>query len=343
MHKFLTILLGCVFILGLSACGGDTEQPAPVEEEIVAAEQEPAEAPPQIALTIGHHLAENSSLQLALLDFKEQVEHQSENYITVHIFADSSYGSASQMLTAASEGSLPITIPADSHLAAYDDAWNILNLPFLFSDYEQAKGAIDGDLGAYLDELLLGTSTFNAGYLYNGTNQMANNIRPLTIIEDWQDIVFGLDGELLTWQMFEILAAKPSLVYQDEIYKSLQASLIEGQVDTLSNIHKTLSYQLQPYLTISNHSYEFMPIIISQTWYDSLIDEHKAIIDTNLAILIEEQIALELTTEQSALADLTAEGIQINTLDAAIIDTIKGSLIPLYDQFNQQLDLVNSQ
>ncbi len=339
MHKFLTILLGIVFILGLSACASTAEEAPPTPQPEV---EEEAPAPPQIALTIGHHQAENSSLQLALHDFKERVETESQNYITVHIFADSSYGSASQMLTAASEGSLPITIPEDNHLVAYDDAWNILNLPFAFSDYDQAQAAIDGALGAYLNELLLGTSTFNAGYLYNGTNQIANNIRPLITAEDWQDIVFGLEGDLPTWQMFEILAAKPSLVYQDEIYKSLQASLIEGQVGTLSNIHKTLTYQLQPYLTLSNHSYEFMPIIISQTWYDSLIDEHKAIIDANLALLIEEQIALELTTEQSALADLTAYGIQVNTLDAAIIETIKGSLSPLYEQYAPQLDLVST-
>ena len=274
----------------------------------------PAFAAQSTTLKIGHVEAENRSTHIALVQFKERVEAESNGNITVEIYPNASYGNDAQMVAAVAMGALQMTLPSTGNMAPYNERWGIFDVPFLFTSVEAAFNAVDGRIGEYLDALLKGTGTISLGYTYNGVRSMSNSIRPINEPNDCKGLIFRIMDSAVFRVMFQSLGANPTPIAFSEVYTALQTGVAEGQENAASLTYAMRFHEVQKFYSLTEHVFSFLPIVTSEVWYNGLSAENKAVIDRNIPIMIAEQREMEVAENERFIQLIADSGVAVNSI-----------------------------
>ena len=102
-----------------------------------------------------------------------------------------------------------------------------------------------------------------------------------------------------------------------ELYTALENKTVDGQENPYSVILSNKFFEVQKYMSVTNHVYSPWIVMVSKKWWDGLSkDEQKVLMDAAKA---SRDFERKDTREEAAkaLADLKAKGMQINELPAA--------------------------
>lgn len=332
MKKMLVVIMLLICALFLFACGTTPPAEEPAEET----DTEVTPEAQKVTLKIGHVEAEDRSTHIALVNFKEKVEAESNGNITVEIYPNASMGDDAEMVAAVSLGTLQMTLPATGNMAPYSEKWGVFDIPFLFNSVDAAFAAVDGEIGEYLNALLEGTGTISLGYTYNGVRCMTNNVRPINEPADCEGIVFRIMDSAVFRKMFECLGANPTPISFSEVFTSLQTGVAEGQENAASLTYAMRFHEVQKYFSATEHVYSFLPIITSEEWYNSLDAANKEIIDRNIPIMIEEQREMEVNDNQKYIDLIEESGVEINYISPENHQKFVEAVQPLYDEYKEK-------
>ncbi|MDO4581226.1 MAG: TRAP transporter substrate-binding protein [Bacillota bacterium] len=328
MKKLLFVMMLVVaMVFCFAACAA--EEPAaedPVAEEPVAEGQ-------QVTLRIGHVEAEDRSTHIALVNFKDRVEAESNGNITVEIYPNASIGDDAEMIAAVALGTLEMTLPATGNMSSYGLEWGVFDLPWLFTSPEAAFAACDNEIGDFLNGLLEGTGCISLGYTYNGMRCMSNNDRPIYGPEDCVGIDFRIMDSAVFRSMFELLGSNPTVIAFSEVYSSLQNGVVSGQENAPSLTYAMRFHEVQQYFSLTNHVHSFLPIVTNEAWYLALDETNRAIIDAAIADMIVEQRELELADYDKYVQMIADYGVEVNEVDAAGMEAFKEAVAPIYDEY----------
>lgn len=318
MRKTFAILLSVALMVALmSGCGEKSAESVEVEST---------------SIRISSSVAESHPTHLALEKFKEIVEAETDGSVTVEIYPNSVLGSEDSIVTQLQNGGVDSAVLGGiSYLSHEAPLVNIEEVPFLFSSYEEAAAAYNGEYGKRLTEI--GMEPFGlhvANYWINGFRHFTNSVRPLETPEDMKGIKFRsapVDMRLLT---FETLGASAISVNFNELFTALQQGTVNGQENPLSIIQAQQFYEVQEYLSLSGHIYNASPFVFSQTSWDSYSDALKDIITSAAAEAQAYQYELVTESEESIVEDLKAKGMKVNEID---YDSFRKAVQPVWDNF----------
>ena len=141
-RKILSLVLCLAMMVSLAACGGSSEEQAPASDTDSSAEQ--------IVIKISHQNAITHPTQKGLEKFKELLEERSGGTMTCDIYDSAVLGNDTSNLQQVIAGSLDAAMIMGADIwQGYDKRAMIENLPFMFSTYEEARAAWDGEFGQY--------------------------------------------------------------------------------------------------------------------------------------------------------------------------------------------------
>jgi tripartite ATP-independent transporter DctP family solute receptor len=319
MKKALSLLLALAMSLSLTACGGGTTASNDTKSSTV--------------LKVGHVEAEDRSTHKALLQFKEDVETKTEGRISVSIFPNSELGGDEELCESVAMGTIQMALPSTSVLTAYKDEIGILDMPYLFKDAQSAFDALDGELGAQIDEWISGNGFVSLGYLYNGPRCTTNSVRPIYTPADLSGMKIRVMNSPVFITMYETLGANATPMSFSELFTGLQQNVVEGQENPPTLIYASGFQQVQKYLTLDNHVHNFLPILTNEAWLNSLSDEDQAILKECAATMVENQRRIELEDNETIVAKLEAEGMEVNELTDEQYEAFVEAVQPMYDQY----------
>ena len=114
--------------------------------------------------------------------FDEMVAYLTERSggrISVIKYDDSQLGSQVEVLEALQMGVVQMTMPLTADLAGFDQRIQVLDLPFLFTDFESVRKALHGELGKRFDAIFDKQSFKCMGYNPTGIRSITNNKRAI--------------------------------------------------------------------------------------------------------------------------------------------------------------------
>lgn len=246
--RFLSIILCLAMVFSLAACGGNQDSPSD-ENPGQASTDSGTQSGDQIVIKISHQNAITHPTQAGLEKFKELLEERSNGTMTCDIYDSAVLGNDNSNLQQVIAGSLDAAMIMGADIwQGYDKRAMIENLPFMFSTYEEARAAWDGEFGQYMKENVLepcGGHVVN--FWENGFRHFTNNTRPLTVPEDCHGIKFRTADNPLRLMMFEEFGASAIVLNFSELYSALQQGTVDGQENPLSNIISSCLYEVQDY------------------------------------------------------------------------------------------------
>jgi tripartite ATP-independent transporter DctP family solute receptor len=246
-------------------------------------------------------------------------------------FYDTELGDATSMIQGLQQGTIDVGISGDSYYSGLVPEIQVYELPFLFSSVEQARKTVDGPTKDIIFKKLETKGIIGLCFWENGMRQLSNNVRPVKTPDDLKGIKMRTLPAKVQVEAWKALGALPTSIDAAELYTALQVGTVSAQENPLAEIEFRKFYEVQKYITLSNHVYTPFLMSLSKKTADKLSPEQLKIVkDAALAGQAKER---ELATKANAAAKqlLVDKGIVFE--ENPDLDKFKVLTAPVYQVF----------
>jgi len=290
-----------------------------------------------IVIKFSHVVAENTPKGQMANKFAELVERNLAGKVKVEVFPSSQLFGDNKVLEAMILGDVQLAAPSLSKFKKYTKSLQIFDLPFLFKNMAAVEKFQQGPVG---QKLLMATKEkglIGLGYLHNGLKQLSAS-EPLRVPADAKGKKFRIMSSDVLAAQFQAVGAMPLKKPFSEVFTLLQTKAIDGQENSWSNIFSKKFYEVQPYITESNHGVLDYFVITSAEFWMGLPDDIRTVLKKDLdeAIAFGNQVAAEkavsdrqkiIDSKRSTIIELTPAERQ------QWVDAMK----PVWKQFEDQI------
>jgi len=228
-----------------------------------------------ITIKFSHVVAENTPKGLAANKFRDLVAERLGDKVVVEVFPSSQLFNDDQVLQAMLLGDVQIGAPALSKFGRYTKQLDLFDLPFLFKDMAAVDRFQKSEKGLELLTSLESKGFIGLGYLHNGLKQLSAS-KPLHVPADAHGLKFRIMTSDVLAAQFQAVDAIPLKKPFSEVFTLLQTKAIDGQENTWTNIYSQKYYEVQPYITESNHGLLDYMVITSAEFWNGLPDDIRA-------------------------------------------------------------------
>lgn len=320
MHRRLFTLLTGAVIPGLVLLAGAGSARAEIREHTIKFATQNSKGHPSVE---------------GMEKFKDLVEEKSGGNITVRLFPGGVLGGDLQTLSSLQGGTVEMTVMNAGLLAGVAKDFALADLPFLYDTAEQADAVMDGPFGTALMDQLPAHNLAGLGYWELGFRQLTNNRHPVTKVEDIAGLKIRVVQQPVMIDLFNALGANAVPMPFPEVYTALETGAIDGQENPFPNILASKFYEVQKYLTVTNHVYNPQIVLVSGKLWDSLNQEERKLLQD--AAMEARDFQRETSRAQSAeaLAQLKEEGMEVTELSPEEMAKLREKARPVVDQHKQ--------
>ncbi|MCF3933158.1 TRAP transporter substrate-binding protein [Acuticoccus sp. M5D2P5] len=224
-------------------------------------------------LKFAHILTTDQPAHMAAERFAELVAEKTDGRVAVNIFPAGELGNDTEIVEQIQVGAVDIGIPPTAKLGQFEPRMQLFDLPFIFPSPAAAYAVLDGPIGDELLGTLDQQGMHGLGYWESGFKQLTNNVRPIRTPEDLAGIKVRTMSSPLIVQQYETWGANPIPIAFSEVYNALQQGVAEGQENAFVSIDKMKFYEVQKYLTVSNHAYLGYAFVMNKAKWDAMPEE----------------------------------------------------------------------
>ena len=268
-------------------------------------------------IKFGHLNNADHPTSLGVKRFAELLAAKSGGKLKVQEFPSSQLGSDMQQQSALQGGVQEMSAPSTTSLAGIVREFGLIDFPFAVSTFEQADGMLDGPFGAALLAKLPAKGLVALGYWDLGFRNVTNSKRPITRPEDLNGLKLRVIPNPVFVQTFTALKANPVPLPFAELYGALETHAVDGQENPYAVILSNKMYEVQKYLSATNHVYAANIILVSKKFWDKLSSTEQKIMTEAANEARGYQRTASRAAAQKAVADLQARGMQFNELSKA--------------------------
>lgn len=297
----------------------------------------------EVVIKFSHVVAENTPKGQMADKFKELVEANDKlkGKIKVEVYPNSQLFGDNKVLEAMLLGDVQLAAPALSKFKKYTKELQLYDLPFLFKDMEAVERFQQGENGQAMLRSLEDKGLIGLGYIHNGMKQLSSS-SPLKVPDDAKEQKFRIMSSDVLVAQFEAVDAVPVKKPFSEVFTLLQTKAIDGQENTWSNIYSKKFFEVQPYITESNHGLLDYMVVTSKEFWGGLDEDVRTEVQAALdeAILLGNKVAAEKAeNDKKSIAESGRSKI-ISLTDEERqqwVDVMK----PVWDQFKDEVGAEN--
>ncbi len=281
-------------------------------------------------IRFGYGLNEASNQGRAAKVFAEAVEKASGGKMKVRTIGAAALGPDTQMQQALIGGAQEMMVGSTATLVGITKEMALWDTPFLFSNVKEADALLDGPIGDKVKARLQDKGLVGLVYWENGFRNLTNSKRPVNKMEDLDGIKLRVMQNNVFLTSFNMLGANAVPMSFSELFSALETKTVDGQENPFNTILSSKFYEVQKYLTVTNHVYSPWIVLVSKKWWDGLSKDEQKIL--NDAAKTSRDFERKDTREEAsrAMADLKAKGMQINELSFAEASRMRNKLTRVY-------------
>lgn len=263
-------------------------------------------------LKLAHAAPETDLQQTMSLYFKEQVEARSKGAIKVTIFPQGQLGNDAQMIDGARSGIIDIVISGLNNFTGLVPQAGVFELPFMFPNRNVAYKVLDGDIGKGISSQFTQYGLSVLGYPENGYRNITNNRGPIREPADLKGLQMRVNNSRALSDMFELLGANPQQIPVAELYTALETGVVDAQDHPVGIVVSFKFNEVQKYLSLTQHAYSPLAMVMNDKKLKSLKPEEQAIITEVAKEAIAKQREMNVAKEDQMIAQLESEGMKVN-------------------------------
>lgn len=284
-------------------------------------------------LRFGHPHPDTDSWQEAGLWFANTVKERTNGAITVQMFPNGILGNDPTMINSVRGGTLDIMLTGNPFFTGMAPRLNVLDLPFLFQDRNHVAAVLDGPIGENLRADLDKSGIKVLSTWETGWRHVSNSRRPVEKPADLKGLKIRTTPNPAHVKAFQLLGAVPTPMAFTELFTALEMRSVDGQENPTTLILNSKFYEVQKYLSLTQHAFTTAPVIMNKAKFEALSKEHAAAVEETAKEAAKLQRKMNSEKEISSLEALKKEGmLVVEKLDrdafAAIVAETVRKVIP---------------
>ena len=254
---------------------------------------------------------------LRLKEMADRVRTDTNGRLQIEVFGAGALGSDNQMLAMVQKGELELYM-AGNVWGPLVPVTEMPGLPFTFKNSGDVFAAMDAELGDYVRAQMAaqGIYQFRMGF-DNGFHQLTNNTKPIRTVEDLNGMLIRTPFQKMTVDFFESIGAKPKTFTLNQLYQVLKDKTVEGQTDPYQIIVLLKLYEVQKYLSITNHWWSGFTLNANLEKWNALPRDIREIVMGHAESAAVEQRKDVAKIEAGALELLKSKGMVVNETDTS--------------------------
>jgi len=286
-----------------------------------------------MTLKLGHVLpGGDHPYQQGAMKFSELVQTRTGGRIKVDVFPSGQLGGERDMVEGLKIGTIDLVITASpiAGAVANDRKVFLLDIPYVFRDYEALTRVLEGDIGTEMTKNWPKSGFRSIGYFIAGFHQIANSKRPITKPDDLKGLKIRAIQSKSAILMIEALGPTAVPMAFPEVYTGIQQGIVDGFANSLTTLFTAKYYEVAPYISITNHLVGMLNLVMSESVYQGLSAADRKIIDEAGMEAARFQRNLYKDGDQKFL-ELLKEKAKVNTnVDVAAFQKHVESYVPKF-------------
>jgi tripartite ATP-independent transporter DctP family solute receptor len=211
----------------------------------------------------------------------------------------------------------------------------VFDLPFIFRDRDHTFKVLDS-IGMDIAKGLEPRGIKVLGFFENGVRNMTNNVRPITKPEDVKGLKIRVMEQPVYIEMIKSLGGNPTPMAFGELFTALQQGVVDGQENPAAHIYTKRFFEVQKYISLTEHTYSAEPMLISMiTWNKLNADQQKVLQEAaSEAKDWQRQLAIDL---ESGYWDKIRESGKSEILVDVDKEAFKQATKPVWDMFEDKV------
>jgi tripartite ATP-independent transporter DctP family solute receptor len=296
----------------------------------------------------GHLNNTDHPVSFGVQKFAEVLAAKSGGKLKIREFAASQLGNEMQQQSAVRGGTQEILSASTTSLASVVKDLGLFDFPFIVSTFEQAEALAQGSFGKAMLETLPEKELIGLGYWGLGFRNATNSSRPIAKVEDFAGLKLRVIPNPVYLETFKALKANPVPMAFGELYTALENKTVDGQENPYSVILSNKFYEVQKFVSATNHTFTQNVIIVSKKFWDSLSPEEQKMFRDTFAETRQYQRDQTVAAADKALGELKAKGMQFNEIQPAeyarMQDATKGVIEKFSGEYSpDRVKLFNSE
>ncbi|HXX34550.1 MAG TPA: TRAP transporter substrate-binding protein, partial [Thermodesulfobacteriota bacterium] len=206
-----------------------------------------------------------------------------------------------------------------------------VSFPYLFKDRSHVAKALNGKAGEMLEHAAEKVGIKVLGWGENGYRQISNSKKSVVKPADLSGLkirVYPIDIYVSTFENLGAIVIPLSL---SELYTAMQTGAVDGQENAVDLVASYKFYEVQKYLTMSNHIYGDWAIAFNMRKWNTLPKDLQDAVSQAAKETAVFQIKLATDTENEKIAMLKQKGMRVDPISS--YEEWRNKVKPVYDKF----------
>lgn len=208
--------------------------------------------------------------QATALKFQELIEKYTDGRVHIKIFPQGQLGDDRAILEGVRDGLIELGLVTMGPIGAFDSRVDLLELPFLFKNTKHLDAVIEGPIGEKLLNMNKNSGLMGLGYSVDGNSNITNSKRPIRSVKDFKGLQMRCIESPMRIAVIKALGANAIPIAYAELYTALSTGVVDGQSNPNWVITARSLYEVQKYVTITQHIWAGTMILTSPKTFAKL-------------------------------------------------------------------------
>jgi tripartite ATP-independent transporter DctP family solute receptor len=231
----------------------------------------------QTVLKLGYATAAASHYGVGSTVFCDEIEKGTQGRYKCQQFPAGSLGGEREMIEAVQLGTLDLVNTSTGPVGNFVPEVKIVDIPFLFRDYDHARKVLDGEIGQDILTKFPSKGLVALGWTENGFRHMTNNKRPIVKPGDASGLKMRTMENKVHMDGYKTFGIQPTPMAFPEVFGALQQGTVDGQENPIPVILASKFSQVQKHLSLTGHVYSPGLLITSPRLMNKLSDADKKV------------------------------------------------------------------
>ena len=270
-----------------------------------------ASAMAQTVLKIGYAVAASSHYGVGSTVFCDEVEKGTQGRYKCQQFPSGALGGEREMIEAVQLGTLDVVNTSTGPVGNFVPEVKIVDIPFLFRDYDHARHVMDGPIGQDILTKFPAKGLVALAWTENGFRHMTNSKRAIVKPADAAGLKMRTMENKVHMEGYRTFGIQPTPMSFPEVFGALQQGTVDGQENPIPVILASKFSQVQKYLSLTSHVYSPALLLTSPRLMNKLSDADKKVFYEAAKKAAVAQRKKVNDDEASGIAQLEKEGMSV--------------------------------
>ena len=224
----------------------------------------------QTVLKLGYATSATSHYAVGSTVFCDDIEKGTQGRYKCQQFPNSALGGEREMIEAVQLGTLDLVNTSTGPVGNFVPEVKIVDIPFLFRDYDHARKVMDGPIGQDILTKFPAKGLVALSWTENGFRHMTNSKHPIVKPEDASGLKMRTMENKVHMDGYRAFGIQPTPMAFPEVFGALQQGTVDGQENPIPVILASKFSQVQKHLSLTGHVYSPALLITSPRLMDKL-------------------------------------------------------------------------